>query len=93
MALDEYDEIISEMLTEMTDLLFAGLDDQRKGNEFSDEERFITLSKRVAEMARSRPDTTPIKREGFRQPISMRDVVFRERKERHDKEKAQKKGR
>lgn len=92
MALDEYDTILSEMLAEMTTLLDAGLNSQRRGEEFSTEERFIILSRRVNEMARSRPDTRAIPRKvnGRPQTISMRDVVLNERKERHDMEKAAK---
>lgn len=86
--MDEYDTILSEMLTEMQVLLDSGLDPIRRGEEFSDEERFIILSRRVNEMARSRPDTRPIRRtvNGRAQVISMRDVVMAERKERHEKE-------
>lgn len=88
MVLDEYDTIISEMLAEMTTLLNDGLDSQRGGSEFSTEERFIILAGRVKEMANSRPDTRAIPRkiDGRSRVISMRDVVFTERKERHDKE-------
>lgn len=91
MALDEYDTIISEMLEEMTELLNAGLDDQRKGEEFSTEERFIILARRVNEMARSRPDTKPIPRvvNGKTRTVAMRELVFDERKERHEKEAPQ----
>ena len=88
--MDEYDTLLSEMLTEMQSLLASGLDPVRRAAEFSDEERFIILSRRVNEMARSRPDTKAIRRSvgGRQQTISMRDLVFAERKERHEKEKA-----
>lgn len=86
--MDEYDLLLDDMLSEMTALLTAGLDGQRKGEEFSTEERFIILARRVNEMARSRPDTKPIPRvvNGRTKTTSMRDQVFDERKERHEAE-------
>lgn len=86
--MDEYDTILSEMLTEMQMLLDSGLDPIRHGEEFSDEERFIILGQRVWEMSRSRPDTKPKERRvnGRTRVASMRDLVFEERKERHERE-------
>lgn len=88
MTLDPYDQIMSDLVDELRELLDAGIEDERTGTDFSSGERFITVSKRLQEMARSRPDTKPVRRiiDGRPQTISMRDVVFNERKERHEKE-------
>lgn len=86
--MDEYDQIMSDYVDELRDLLDAGLEDERTGTEFSSGERFIIVSRRLADMARSRPDTKPRPRvvDGKTRTISMRDLVFDERKERHEKE-------
>lgn len=86
--MDEYDQIMSDYVDELRDLLDAGLEDERTGNEFSSGERFIIVSRRLADMARSRPDTKPRPRvvDGKTRTISMRDLVFDERKDRHEKE-------
>jgi hypothetical protein len=87
MSEQAYDAIMDDMLTEMRTLFDAGLVAERVGTDFSSEERFITLSKHLAEMATSRSDTKAIRR-GGRNAISMRDVVFAQRKEKFDAEKA-----
>lgn len=92
MPLDAYDQVMAEMLEEMGELLDAGLDSRRLGDqEFSTEEQFITMALHLHYLARSRPDTKPIERRdatGRRRVISMRDLTFEEEKPRHDRRRA-----
>lgn len=86
--MDEFDTVIDECLDELKTLLAAGLSSDRGGQEYSTEEQFIRLSRRVWELATARPDTKPTKRPDEKRLISERERVFARVKPRHDEEKA-----
>lgn len=91
MPLDAYDQVMAEMLEEMGELLDAGLDSRRLGDqEFSTEEQFITMALHLHYLARSRPDTQQKERvvNGRKRVVSMRDLTFEEEQPRHEKRKA-----